>query len=141
MCNYTYFIIDSLLLEIFFCLLTLFRKNIYCKSAFVIFQGRIINNFQIFFARSKTNSFERHDRHILLEMSNNFTHSVPSRTAADQSSSGSQRACPARAAIFKMPAQTRTAEYIGLRGPSRGTPLYQTACYSFFHECSSRRVV
>ncbi|KAL0788226.1 hypothetical protein Bca101_004472 [Brassica carinata] len=40
-----------------------------------------------------------------------------------------------------MPTQTRTAEYIGLRGPSRGMPPYQTACYSFFHECSSIRVV
>ncbi|KAF2584503.1 hypothetical protein F2Q70_00036930 [Brassica cretica] len=28
-----------------------------------------------------------------------------------------------------------------LRGPSRGTPPYQIACYSFFHECSSRKVV
>ena len=56
-------------------------------------------------------------------MSNRFTHSVSSRTAAGWSSSGSQRACPARAAVLRTPAQTRTAKHIGLRGPSRGSLL------------------
>ena len=35
-----------------------------------------------------------------------------------------ERACAARTAVFKIPDQIRTTEYIGIRG----TPLYQIVC-------------
>ncbi|KAF2612343.1 hypothetical protein F2Q70_00012306 [Brassica cretica] len=46
-----------------------------------------------------------------LGISNRLIRPVPSRTAAGSSSSGSRRVRPARAAVFKMADQTRTAKH------------------------------
>ena len=46
---------------------------------------------------------------------------VPSRPAAGSSLGGTRRDCPARDAVLKLAAQSRTAKCGGLRGPSRGT--------------------
>uniref|UniRef100_M4E3A0 Uncharacterized protein n=1 Tax=Brassica campestris TaxID=3711 RepID=M4E3A0_BRACM len=58
-----------------------------------------------------------------LEMEIGFSHPVP--TAVGSSSSGSQRACPTRAAVFRMANQTRTAKHVDLRGSVRGTRDYK----------------
>ncbi|WZZ26326.1 hypothetical protein YC2023_009727 [Brassica napus] len=55
-----------------------------------------------------------------LEMSIGFSRPVPSRTAAGLSSGETRWACPARDAVLKIAAQSRTAYFVGLRGPSRG---------------------